>query len=221
MRQASTTSDPGGRDAVEILGRSSSHYTRVALILARVLDVPYRLTSIADMRELDAVAYAGNPALKLPILRTGGELVFGTLNICRALATHGTANRAVRIIWPEDLQDHLSRNAQELVWHCMAAQVQLVMGTVICGLDAGNIFFVKARAGMEASLAWLDSHLDGIIAALPARRDVSLFETTLFCLVEHLSFRPTVSVAAYQALNDFATTFRTRDAARATAYRFS
>lgn len=124
------------------------------------------------------------------------------------------------MVWPENVPDPLLRNAQELVWQCMASQVQLVMGTVIGKLPVENIFFVKARTGMDASLGWLDANLEQTLRALPAGRDISLFEVTLFCLVEHLSFRPAVPVAQYTRLGSFVAQFGTREAARATAYRY-
>lgn len=221
LLQAGGTGDHSGASApVEIVGRRASLFTRVALLFAETLRVPYRLTHIADMAGLDASTYGGNPALRMPILRRGGEVVWGTENICRALGALAALRGPVRVIWPEDLRDPLARNAQELVWQCMASQVQVVMGTVIGGLPAENIFFVKARTGMEASLRWLDGNLDALLRALPEGRDISLLETTLFCLIEHLSFRPAVSVAEHARLNDFAATFGEREAARATAYRF-
>lgn len=202
----------------EIVGRRASHFTRLPLLLAHSLGVPCRLTPIPDMRKLDTGSYAGNPALKLPILRTGEHTVFGALNICRALAAHPSAHSALLVVWPEDQRDTLSRNAHELLWHSMAAQVQLVMGITICKLPADNPFFVKARASLEGSLAWLDSHLRNILQLLPATRDISLFEAALFCLVEHFQVRSTVSIATFDVLKEFAATFGQREAARATAY---
>jgi glutathione S-transferase len=211
-----------GRSApvVEIVGRSSSLFTRVTTLFAETLGLSWRLKPLADMTVLDADAFAGNPALKIPVLRIDGEGLFGTENICRALARQAAERQRIEVVWSEDLPNHLSRNGQELVWHCMAAQVQLVMGTVIGGLPAESPFFVKTRVGMEASLRWLDSNVDRIIRALPAGRDASLFEITLFCLIEHLAFRPTVPVRDYQRLGDFAVAFGASDAARATAFRF-
>ena len=187
---------------------------------AETLHISWRLTNVPDMTVLDNGAYADNPALKLPVLRIDEHVVFGTENICRALAAKAAESRPVHAIWTEDLPDLLSRNAQELVWHCMAAQVQLVMGTVIGGLPADNPLFVKIRTGMEASLGWLDRNVEQVIAVLPPGRDISLFETTLFCLVEHLSFRPSVTLEGYPTLCDFAARFGTQEAARATSYRF-
>lgn len=205
---------------LEIVGRSSSLFTRVATLFAQTVGVSWRLTPLADMTVLDADMFAGNPALKIPVLRIDGGILFGTENICRAVAKKAAERRQVAAIWTEDLPDHRSRNGQELVWHCMAAQVQLVMGTVIGGLPAESPFFVKTRVGMEASLRWLDANAERIIAALPEGRDVSLFEITLFCLIEHLSFRPTIPMAGYTNLPGFAQRHGASEAARKTAFRF-
>ena len=202
---------------IQIIGRSSSHFTRVTLMFAHQLAVPFELVPIYDMTQVDAAAYAGNPALKLPTLRYAGGLVFGAENICRTLAELAPAPAA--IIWPEQLRQPLARNAQELVWHGMAAQVQLVLGTVICKLPADNVYFTKALTGFEAALQWLDEHLGEVRKLLPAPRDLSLFEVTLFCLIEHLVFRPTLPIDAYPALLKFSEEFGTRPAAQRTRYQ--
>jgi glutathione S-transferase len=207
-------------DAVEIVGRRSSLFTRVALMFAETLRVPVKLRPVPDLASLDAIDYAGNPGLKIPVLRMASHTVFGTENICRALAATAVRTRSVNVVWTEDLPDALSCNGQELVWHCAAAQVQLVMGTVIAGLSAESAFFVKVRTSLEGSLAWLESNVEPIIASLPASRDASLFEISLFCLLEHLVFRPTVPLADYPKLAGFAAEFRTREAAGSSSYRF-
>lgn len=203
---------------VEIFGRRASLYTRIALVFAETLGVPWRLRHIPDMTDLDPAVYGGSPARKLPVLRVGGEMVLGTENICRALAASAARERKVRVVWPEDLPDVEARNAQELVWQCATAQVQLAMGTIIAGLPADNVYFVKARTGMESSLEWLDQRVDSLLERMPPR-DLSLFEASLFCLVEHLGFRPTVNVAPCSRLNAFVASFGEREAARATVYR--
>jgi hypothetical protein len=210
-----------GKPLVQLVGRRSSVFTRLPLFFAEQLGVEYEFVAVPDMTVADPAAYAGNPALKLPILRIDGDVVFGAQNICRVFAERAAAGAAARrIVWPEDLPDTLSRNAQELVWHAMAAQVQLVMGTVLGKLPADNLFFAKARTGLEASLAWLDANLRPALHQLPAARDLSLFEVSLFCLVEHLAFRPTVPLASHTQLLGFAAAFAGRKAARQTAYRF-
>ena len=58
------------------------------------------------------------------------------------------------------------------------------------------------------------------VAALPADRDLSYLEATLFCLVTHLEFRGVVPVAPYPALANFCASFAQRASARETAYHF-
>jgi len=202
--------------SVTLVGRSSSHFTRVARIFALELGVALELEITHDITLTDPAAFAGNPALKIPTLRRDGSQLFGTENICRALAELAPGKR---IVWPEQLRDDLSRNAQELVWHAMAAQVQFVIGTMVNKLPADNAYFVKIRAGLEGALRWLDDHLARALEALPPR-DLSLFEVTLFCLIEHLTFRGSLSVEPYPNLVAFAQRFSTRESAKQTTYRF-
>jgi glutathione S-transferase len=202
---------------VQLFGRRSSHFTRVARIFAEELGVPYEIVPIYDMKELDPQLYAENPALKLPTLRLGNEVIFGTENICRTLAEH--AGSPAGIVWPEQLRTSLQRNAQELVWHCMAAQVQIVLGTLVGKLPIENIYFEKALAGFTGALGWLDSHVEQVVSSLPPSRKISLFEATLFCLIKHLQFRQTLPVEGYAALANFSATFATRPAAQRTPYQ--
>lgn len=209
------------KEPVQIIGRSSSHFTRIVLIFARELAVPFELVPIYDLTQLDPETFAGNPALKLPSLRRGGAVLFGAENVCRALAEIAPA--PVNVVWPEQLQSELLRNAQELVWHCMASQVTLVLGTAVHKLPADNAFFVKVRAGYEGALAWLNLHVDEALAALDAtcpERTVSLLEVSLFCMVTHLQFRTTIPLDPSSGLVSFAARYGTRPAAEATAYRF-
>lgn len=203
---------------LQIVGRRSSHFTRLTRIFAEELSVAYEIVPIYDMTERAPQIYADNPALKLPILRAGDEVVFGTENICRALADRAAA--ADEIVWPELLRETVSRNAQELVWHCMNAQVQIVFGTVVAKLPGDNLYFGKARAGFEGALAWLDAHVAEVLAVLPAKRRLSLFEASLFCMIDHLHFRKTVPVEQYSSLQAFVRSFAARPAAQRTPYQF-
>lgn len=200
-----------------ITGRSSSHFTRLVRVFAQELGVACEFAPVYDLASLDARDYAGNPALKLPVLTKDGATVFGAENICRVLAEAAPAQR--RIVWPEDMHDLQTRNAQELVWHAMQAQVQLGFGTQIAQLPADSIYFAKAAAGLRNALEWLDKKLPSVIATLPPR-DLSLLEASLFCLLEHLAFRATVPLAPYGRLTAFAEQFGQRASARNTAYCF-
>lgn len=200
-----------------ITGRSSSHYTRLARMFALELGVACEFAPVHDLASLDARDYAGNPALKLPVLSRGDVVVFGAENICRVLAELAPPRRV--IVWPEDVRDASGRNAQELVWHAMQAQVQLGFGTQIARLPADSVYFVKAAAGLRNALAWLDETAPSVIQTLPPH-DLSMLEISLFCLVEHLAFRTTVPLAPYARLTGFTREFGRRASARDTAYRF-
>lgn len=206
--------------AVQLIGRRSSHFTRVAALYAHALAVPFELVVVHDITSVDPAAYGGHPALKIPTLRVGASVVFGTENICRRLAELAGRSCDTRLVWPEQLTDDLARSAQELTWHAMSAQVQLVMGTVIGQLPADSVFFAKGRAGLLGALAWLEEHVARVVETLPHPRDLSLLEVALFCLVEHLAFRPTVPMEPYPALRRFAAEFATRPAALSTGFRF-
>ncbi|WP_116811901.1 glutathione S-transferase family protein [Steroidobacter cummioxidans] len=204
--------------SLQIVGRRSSHFTRIARLFAEELGVSYEIAPIYDMTAQDAAIYANNPALKLPILRVGDDVVFGTENICRALADR--AQKSTAVVWPEQLRSNVSRNAQELVWHCMNSQVQIVFGTVVCKLPGDNLYFDKARLGFAGALAWLDAHVSEALHALPAARQLSLFEASLFCMIEHLHFRKTLPVEQYSNLEAFRQSYATRLSAQRTAYEF-
>lgn len=203
---------------LKLTGRSASHFTRVARMIARELAVPIEFEIIHDLMGLDPAPYGGHPALKLPTLHVAGAPVFGTDHICRTLAALAGRATDPRVVLASD--DALVRNAQELVWHAMAAQVQLVVGVQIAKLPADNPFFAKAAAGLRGALAWLEAHHDELDAALPTPRDVSLYEVTLFCLLEHLAFRPTVALDDLPRLRAFAAAYATRPSAIATRFAF-
>jgi glutathione S-transferase len=202
---------------VQIVGRTGSIFTRLPLIFAEELGVAYELVVVEDLADMEPAAYAGNPALRMPVLREGDSVLFGTQNICRALAER--AKTPALIVWPEDLRDVLSRNAHELVWHCMAAQVQILMGAHVGELPVDNVIFAKARAGLDGALGWLEENAADVLASLPPRRRFSLFEVALYCLIDHLHFGPTVSIENRGWLLSFARQFGTRPSAQRTAYR--
>lgn len=204
--------------SLQIVGRRSSHFTRLTRIFAEELGLSYEIVPIYDMTAQDTAIYANNPALKLPILRVGEEVVFGTENICRAIADR--AQESVAVVWPEQLRSNVSRNAQELVWHCMTSQVQIVFGTAIAKLPAENLYFEKARLGFVGALGWLDAHVLEALNALPASRQLSLFEVSLFCMIEHLHFRKTLPVEQYSNIEAFRKDFAMRPSAQRTAYQF-
>jgi glutathione S-transferase len=203
--------------SVCIVGRSSSHFTRLVRLFAFEMGMACEFAPVYDLSSLDVRNYAGNPALKLPVLRMDDIAIFGAENICRTLAELGPEPRS--IVWTEDLRNAQARNAQELVWHAMQAQVQLAFGTQIAKLPVDSVYFVKADTGMQNTLEWLDQRVLDVIGELPPH-DVSMLEASLFCLLEHLEFRATVSLTSYEHLLEFARTFGRRPSAQHTPYVF-
>jgi glutathione S-transferase len=206
--------------ALIIVGRSGSHFTRIARMLARELGVAHDFRPISDLLSLDAAHYAGNPALKLPILEGPGGARFGTLNICRELARHASAE--LRIVWPEDQLDALSCNALELTLQGMATEVSLIMQAVSgADRDSDSRHRAKLRVSLEQSVAWLDANIDAVLAALPEARDLSFLELALFCFASHLPWRKVLALNAYANLRRFCDEFGTRTSAIETQYQAS
>jgi glutathione S-transferase len=202
---------------MDLHGRSSSHFTRIPRIFAAELEVALDFHPIRDLMSTDPDHYGGHPALKLPTLATDAGIWFGALPICRELAR--CSDLALDIIWPEDLDRPVVSNAQGLVTTAMATEVALIMGGA-SGVPADNAHLVKQRASLLGAVEWLELNATRALDVLPAERDLSYLEVSLFCLVEHLEFRKVLSLQPYPALRDFAERFSRRSSARATPYVF-
>jgi len=207
---------------LDILGRQSSHYTRMLRLLAHELAVPYALCPIHDLMSEDPAVYGGNPALKLPAVREGETVIWGSLNGCRAVAARAP-NGIARVHWPEQAADALGMNAHEILAHAMAAQVEVVFHEIVSKRppDAASR---KRRASLIGCLAWLETHWDAIRATLPAEK-IAIFDLGLFALLEHLPFRnplllDATAIDAMPRLVAFVGDFGARPSALATPYRF-
>jgi glutathione S-transferase len=207
--------DPSVNRAV-LVGRSSSHFTRAARIFAHELGVPYELSPVYDITSVGADAFADNPTLRVPSLRTETGTWFGTLNVCRELARRAT--HPCPIVWPEELTDAMAANAQEIVLETMAAEVTVVMARV-AKLAPDHALLAKPVARIDASVAWLDRELPGVLARLP-ERSLSFLEVTAFCLCTHLVFREVRSIDDCPHLVEFSRAFGARPSARLTEYAF-
>jgi len=202
---------------LRIVGRSSSHFTRIARMFAHELGVTYEFSPLYDLLSHNSKDYAENPALKVPILETEDGVWFGSSNICRELARR--APEPARVIWPEDLSQRTAANAQELVLSGMNAEVSLVM-SALASANPADAYQVKLREGLAHSLAWLEQHAPSVIVALPADRRVSFFEISLFCFVTHLQFRKLTDTSPHSSLSAFAELFALRPSAQSTPYAF-
>jgi len=198
-----------------LVGRSSSHFTRSARIFALELGVPHTFRPVFDLTALDAENYAGNPALKVPILMMNEGPLLGTENICRELARR--SDLGPRVVFRGDVADRVVANAEELALHAMSTEVSLILAKL-----AGDARLAppKLWRSLENSLRYLDDHLAHVLAALPQGRLVSFLEVTLFAVVTHLPFREVMSVDGYPRLVEFCGQFGARSSARATEYAF-
>lgn len=198
-----------------LVGRSSSHFTRIARIFALELGIAHTFRPVLDMTTLDEAVYGGNPALKIPVLVDENGPLFGTENICRELVRRsGTTSK---VVLRGDVRDRVVANAEELTLHTMSAEVSLIMAKM-----AGDARLAPAKVShsIEGCLRWLDENVDVALAALPADRALSFAEVALFCLVTHLPFREVLDVAPFSRLGAFCARFGERASARATEYRF-
>lgn len=202
---------------ITILGRQSSHYTRQVRMLAHELDLDYALAPIHDLLGADPQAYGGNPALKLPALRVGDTVVWGSGNAMRVLARQRPGGDA-RVAWPEQSTTPLAMNAHEVLAHAMAVQVDVVFHAYVAKRPPDTVS-EKRRTSLVNCLAWLDAHLDAVHADLPTDR-IRCFDLGLFCLFEHLAFRNPIDTTAWRALQAFAAETALRPSALATPYVF-
>jgi glutathione S-transferase len=200
-----------------IVGRSSSHFTRVARVFALELGVACSLRVVFDLTSTEREEFGGNPALKIPTLQAASGTWFGALNICRELSRQSTLRR--RIVWPENLEQPLLANAQELVLQGMATEVNLLMAAA-SRPEQDTPHQLKMKASLTNTLAWLEANESSVLKALPAERDLCFLEVTLFCWLTHLEFRKVTSLEGYRALRGFSEQFSARASARETAYRF-
>jgi glutathione S-transferase len=201
---------------IEIIGRQGSHYTRMARLLAHELGVEYTLRPIYDLLSEDPAVFGGNPALKLPALRQDGSVVWGSQNVCRALARSLPGGES-RVFWAEDARTPLLMNAHEIMAHTMAVQVEVVFHEVVSRRPPDTASR-KRRASLVNCLVWLDANLADVQAALPAER-IRLFDLGLFAVLEHFGFRNPMDLSAMPHLTGFMAAFGQRASAQATPYR--
>jgi glutathione S-transferase len=201
---------------IQIIGRSSSHFTRTVRVFAHACAISHEFRPVLDLMSRSSSDYAENPALKLPILETAEGAWFGALNICRELVRRTPS--PTRVIWPEDLLDRTAGNAQELVLQGMATEVALIMR----GLPApgDNPVDDKALASLTNSLEWLDQQLPAAMRALPADRTLSFLEVSSLCFIRHLEFRKVTDTSRYPNLRAFCDVYAGRPGVRETEYRF-
>lgn len=204
-------------EKVTIIGRSSSHFTRIARIFAEEFGINYSLEALRDLLSTDMSKYGGNPSLKLPALKIKDEIWFGSLPISRKIVNMSGLSK--KVIWSENLDDVLLSNMQEMVLTAMSTEVNLVMNKVSGNTDE-NPYQCKMHKSLVGTMNWLEDNIDEVIKKLPAERDISFTEVSLFCLIEHLEFRGVLNVDSYHRLGIFRKNFGERKSAINTGYHF-
>jgi len=197
-----------------LIGRSSSHFTRVPRIFAHELAVEHDFEPVYDITSTEQRVFADNPALRVPALRTPAGIWYGSLPVCRELARR--SREPARVLFAEDLTEPKASNAQEIVSEMMNTEVTVIMARVT-GVPGDLPFFEKPKARLAASVAWLDRELPAVLASLPPHT-LSFLEVSAFCLCTHLEFREIMSIQDRPNLVAFVKRFEARASAQKTPY---
>jgi len=199
-----------------LVGRSSSHFSRVARIYAAELDVRCAFEPVLELGARNPQVFGDNPSLRVPSLRTPEGTWFGSLGICRELARR--SSRALRLVWPEDDRDVLASNAQEVVTDAMNTGVVIITSR-LQEIPDDNPALTKPFARLNGALGWLEANLAAALAAQP-RGDLSFLEVSAFCFLTHLEFRGLGTLGEHPRLRAFCDRLGDRASSRATPYHF-
>jgi len=208
-----STEQPG---TLQLFGRSSSHFTRVARVFASELQVEHVFRPVFDLNALEPSTFGDNPALKLPVWVDEQGPLFGTENICRELRRRAQVPLN-RVVMRGEVASRTLANAEELTLHVMSAEVSLIMAKVA---GEGHLAPPKVAPSLHHCLRYLDRELSAILTALPEDRQLSFFEVSLFCVVTHLEFREVADTSSLRRLREFCQRFGERESAKATSYRY-
>jgi len=204
------------RAALTLVGRHSSHYTRIVSIYAAELGIDCTFEPVFDIGSTDTHVFGENPLLRVPSLTTPEGTWFGSLNACRELARRSSAG--VPLIWPEDHTTPLGANAQEITTDAMITGVVIVTSRLHAVADDAPSL-TKPFARLRGAVAWLEANLDAALAPLPEHR-LSFLEVSAYCLLTHLGFRELLSIEDRPRLGAFCRRFGARPSALATGYYF-
>jgi len=199
-----------------LIARSSSHFSRITRIYAAELEVPHAFEPVFDIVSTWSAGYGDNPLLRVPSLRTPEGTWFGSLGVCRELARR--SSRALQLVWPEDLTDPVSSNAQEVVTDAMNTGVVIITSRMQKVPD-DNPALMKPFARLHGALDWLEANLDAALATQPSG-DLSFLDVSAFCFLTHLGFRGLGTLDQHPRLRAFCDRFGERASAQATPYHF-
>lgn len=201
--------------SITLVGRSSSHFTRIVRLYAAELGVEHRFEPVYDIQSTDARTF-DNPLLTVPSLRTPEGTWFGSLPAAREIARRSGSPSG--LVWPEDLTTLVASNAQEVVLSAMNTGVAIVLARS-AGVANDDALLTKPLARLGGALDWLEANLEAAVASLPERR-LSYLEISAFCFLTHLGFRELGTLAGLPKLGAFSERYGARASAQATPYRF-
>ena len=157
-----------------------SHFSRKVRIVLRELSLPCEESFVPDLLSSDPADFAGNPILRVPVLRDGASWVIESDQIVRhLLETHDRGNDRFSFFSMNTVQ----RNALSILSAIMGAEVELLLSRR-SGLvsEAGALYFGRYRSVIGHGLAWIEANG----AAVWPEAEFSYLDIALACMWDHL-----------------------------------
>jgi glutathione S-transferase len=198
-----------------LVGRSSSHFTRITRIFAHELEVQHDFEIVYDITSKSSRNFGDNPTLRVPSLRTPGGTWFGSLPICREFGRR-SRHHGRRIVFPEHSTNACASNAQEIITDVMGAEITIVMSR-LARVPSDSPLLQKSAARIAASVDWLERELPRALESMPSGA-LSFLEVSAYCLFTHLGFREVMSIDDRPNLVAFMKRFGERASAISTSY---
>ena len=177
-----------------VYGTPRSHFTRKVLILLDHLKVPYDLADIGNVATPERKAFAGNPAMNVPVLKDEDIWMIESDHIASYIVRTNDLSDIYRVL----TTDINTLNARSIMNTMMANEVKIILAERT-GTDVeAHTIFRKAKLAIEHSLDWLDQHTQLFNPENPTYLDfhfISLWDhLTLYKLVA-LDFPSLQSIA--------------------------
>lgn len=168
-----------------------SHFSRKVRLLLDHYGLDYTFVDIGQVAEANTAMFAGNPVMKVPVLRDGETWLIESDHIAAYLArTYDPADR-FRVL----TTDANTLNMRAVLNGIMAEEVKLILAERT-GLDTRpHAFFAKARSAVQNGLRWLNDRGDAFNIAQPG-----YLEFHLVCLWDHLEHYSLVALHEYSRL---------------------
>lgn len=159
-----------------------SHFSRKVRIVLRELSVECEESFVPNLLSSDPADFAGNPILRVPVLRDGAIWVIESDQIVRHLLE--TCDRDSDRFWFFSM-NAAQRNALSILSAIMGADVELTLSKR-SGLaaEAGALYFARYRSLIGHGLAWIEANG----AAVWPEAEFSYLDIALVCMWDHLRY---------------------------------